>query len=102
MIRVKKRKAKELPDMTHWSDQQIHEFWKEHDSADYWEETEPVKVTAIRRQRVVPVSLDESDIRALKKLAQQLGVAPALLIRRWIKEKLHAAVGSPPRAPISQ
>lgn len=90
MPKVARRKINKLPNMTDWSDQQIHEFWKEHDSADYWDETEPVKVTAIRRQRVVPIHLDERDIISLKKLAHQLGVDPAVLIRRWIKEKLHA------------
>ncbi len=87
-----KMQNKKLPDMTHWSDRQIHEFWKKHDSADYWEETKPVKVVAIRRrQQVVSVQLDESDIISLKKIAQQLGVDPTALIRRWIKEKLQAA-----------
>jgi hypothetical protein len=92
MPKAVRRKINKLPDMTDWSDQQIHEFWKSHDSADYWEETKPVQVVAIRRQRVVPVRLDERDIISLKKLAQQLGVDPALLIRRWIKEKLQAAI----------
>ena len=102
MPKAAKRKINKLPDMTRWSDEQIHEFWKSHDSADYWGETKPVKVVAIRRQRVMPVPLDEQDIISLKKLAQQLGVDPGVLIQRWIKEKLHAAAGSPPRAPISQ
>lgn len=94
MAKAKTKSNRKLPDMTHWSDQQIHEFWKEHDSADYWEETKPVEVIAIRCcKRVVPVQLDEQDIRSLKKLAQQLGIDPAILIKRWIKEKLQAAAG---------
>ncbi|MCS6936937.1 MAG: BrnA antitoxin family protein [Candidatus Bipolaricaulota bacterium] len=87
-----KRKPKELPDMTDWSDQQIHDFWKNHDSADYWEETVPVEVTTARRRRqVVPVPLDRSDLISLRKLARRLGTDPTVLIRRWIKEKLQAA-----------
>lgn len=94
MAKVKTKNNKRLPDMTDWSDQQIHEFWKSHDSADYWEETESVKVTAIRRRkRIVPVQLDEQDVISLKKLARRLGIAPTALIQCWIKEKLHAATG---------
>lgn len=94
MAKVKAENNKKLPDMTDWSDQQIHEFWKSHDSADYWGETEPVKVTAIRRRkRIVPVPLDQQDIISLKKLARRLGIAPAVLIQRWIKEKLQTATG---------
>jgi hypothetical protein len=86
-----KRRPKELPDMTGWSDQQIHEFWKHHDSAEYWDQTKPVSVTATRRQsRVVTVRLDERDATALESIARQLDVDPITLIYRWIKEKLQA------------
>jgi hypothetical protein len=87
-----KRRPKELPDMTGWSDQQIHEFWKHHDSAEYWDQTKPVSVTATRRKsRVVTVRLNERDATALESIARQLDVDPITLIYRWIKEKLQAA-----------
>jgi hypothetical protein len=70
----KTKSVKKLPDMTDWSDEQIHEFWKTHDSADFWEETEPVEIVAERpRQRAVSVKLDEQDIAKLKKIALRYG-----------------------------
>lgn len=84
-----KTKAKKVPDMTGWSDERIHEFWKTHDSADYWDETEPVDIKAmLLKQRAVSVKLDEKDIAHLKDIARDLGVGHTTLIRLWIKEKL--------------
>ena len=85
----RKDKERELPDMTDWSEEQIHEFWKTHDSADYWEETEGVEIVAERpRQRAVSVRLDERDIALLKRIAKEKGIGHTTLIRMWIKEKL--------------
>jgi len=89
MPKTKKSKTKKLPDMTDWSEEEIHEFWKTHDSADYWEETEPVEIKAERpRQRAVSVKLDERDITRLKRIAREKGIGHTTLIRMWIKEKL--------------
>ena len=85
----RKKKAKKLPDMTSWTDEQIHEFWKTHDSADYWEEMKPVEVKTVRpQQRAVSVKLDERDIVRLKVIAGKLGIGHTTLIRMWLKEKL--------------
>jgi len=85
----KTKKVKKLPDMTDWSEEEIHEFWKTHDSADYWEETEPIDIKAERpRQRAVSVKLDERDITRLKRIAREKGIGHTTLIRLWIKEKL--------------
>lgn len=85
----KSKSKKKLPDMTNWSDEEIHDFWKTHDSADYWDQTEPADVKAKRpRQRAVSVKLDEHDIAALKKIAREMGIGHTTLIRIWIKEKL--------------
>lgn len=82
--------------MTDWSDEEIHEFWKTHDSADYWDQTEPVGVTAKRpRQLEVSVKLDEQDIAALKKVARDMGIGHTTLLRVWIKEKLKKIPLSP-------
>ncbi len=84
-----KTKMEKLPDMTDWSDEGIHQFWKTHDSADYWEETEPVDIQAEwPRQRPVSVKLDKRDISQLKKIAQEMGIGHTTLIHLWIKEKL--------------
>lgn len=85
----RKKKAKKLPDMTDWTDEKIHEFWKTHDAADYWEEMKAVEVKAVRpQQRAVSVKLDERDIALLKAIAHEMGIGHTTLIRLWLKEKL--------------
>lgn len=37
-------KLKKLPDMSDWTAKEVHEFWKTHSSADYWDQTEEVEV----------------------------------------------------------
>ena len=88
-----KPKAKtKLPDMTDWTAKEIHEFWKAHSSADYWDETEEVEVEVRRRpRRSVSVKLSEEDIQALKRIAEEKGVGYTTLLRIWIKEKLREA-----------
>lgn len=83
------KEPKRLPDMSNWTDKAIHEFWKTHDSADYWDQMQEVEVKAQREgQRAVSVKLDESDIVLLRTIAKRLGLGHTTLIRIWIKEKL--------------
>ncbi len=90
-----KTKSK-LPDMTDWSETEIHQFWKTHDSSDYWDEMEPVEVRARRSpSRAVAVKLEESDITKLKKIAEAMGIGHTTLIRIWVKEMLK-------KRPLSQ
>lgn len=90
MTKIKaQKKPKQLPDMSTWTDQAIHEFWKTHDSADYWDQMQEVEVKAQRKgQRAVSVKLDEPDIALLRAIAKRLGLGHTTLIRIWIKEKL--------------
>ncbi|OGF52802.1 MAG: hypothetical protein A2Z21_00670 [Candidatus Fraserbacteria bacterium RBG_16_55_9] len=82
---------KRLPDMSNWTAKQIHEFWKTHSSADYWEEMSEVEVEVRRRPRQpVSVKLSEEDVAALKRIAVKKGMGYTTLLRVWIKEKLHA------------
>jgi predicted DNA binding CopG/RHH family protein len=86
------KKPKKLPDMTEWTAKEIHEFWKTHSSADYWDETEEVEVEVRRRpRRPVSVKLSDEDVRALKRIADEKGMGYTTLLRVWIKEKLHEA-----------
>ena len=83
------REPEQLPDMSDWTDEAIHEFWKTHDSADYWDQMQGVEVKAQRKgQHAVSVKLDEADIALLKAVAKRLGLGHTTLIRIWIKEKL--------------
>ena len=83
-------KSKKLPDMSSWTAKEIHEFWKAHSSADYWDQTEEVEVEVARHpRRPVSVKLSEQDVQALKRIAQKRGLGYTTLLRIWIKEKLH-------------
>lgn len=83
---------KKLPDMTNWTARQIHEFWKTHSSADYWDETEEVEVEVCKRpRRPVSVKLSDSDVKALKRIASEKGMGYTTLLRVWIKDKLREA-----------
>jgi predicted DNA binding CopG/RHH family protein len=87
-----KQKPKKLPDMTEWTAREIHEFWKTHSSADYWDETEEVEVEVGRRpRRPVSVKLSDEDVKALKRIAEEKGMGYTTLLRVWIKEKLREA-----------
>jgi len=83
-------KPKKLPDMSDWTAKQIHEFWKKHSSANYWDQTEEVEVEVRRRpRRPVSVKLSDHDIEALKRIAEERGLGYTTLLRIWIKERLH-------------
>lgn len=87
-----------LPDMSDWTAKQIHEFWKTHSSADYWDQTEEVSVEVRRRpRRPVSVKLSDPDIEALKRIAQERGLGYTTLLRIWIKEKLHEELSAAQR-----
>ena len=96
---TKAKEKQRLPIMDNWSDQKIHEFWKTHDSADYWDETEPVRVKVFAKaQRAVSVKLNEDDISRLKSLAQHMGIGHTTLIRLWIKQRLNRESKSVPHS----
>ena len=85
-------KRKRLPDMSQWTAQQIHEFWKTHSSAEYWDETAEVEVAVRRRARKsISVKLSEADIKLLKQIAREKGLGYTTLLRLWVKEKLREA-----------
>jgi len=84
-----KSKAKKLPDMTDWTDEEIAQFWETHSSADYWDELEPVEVEIVRPEReVVALRLDKPILEQVKAIAAAKGLGYTTLLRIWIKEKL--------------
>ncbi len=96
MARNSAERPRKLPDMNEWTAREIHEFWKAHSSADYWDETEEVKVgLSTRPRRPVSVKLSEADVEALKELAAERGVGYTTLLRMWIKEKLRELQATP-------
>lgn len=68
------------------------EFWDSHDTTDFEEEFKPVKVRfAGNLSDNLNVRLDAQELERLKQYARAKGVAPATLVRAWIREHLPAA-----------
>lgn len=84
-----KEKEKKLPDMSGWSDDQVAEFWETHESTEYLDEMEDVKVEIeVPDLRVISLRLEKGDIERAKALARRKGVPYTVLFRMWVKEKL--------------
>lgn len=70
---------------------ELAEFWDTHDvtafDAELVEVAEPV--FARRPTKGVTVPLSANELKALRDIAASRGVDEAVLIRRWILEKLH-------------
>lgn len=69
----------------------LAEFWQTHDLT-YFEEalvevTEPV----FERAEQLSVNLPATDVAALHAIARQERISAAVLVSRWIQERLHAA-----------
>lgn len=80
---------KKLPNMSHWTLDQIAEFWDTHDSADYWDDMKEVELDIERAPlKTVSVKLSEADLKLLKAVAGKQGIGHTTLIRMWLKEKL--------------
>ena len=87
-----KQQQARLPDMGHWTLDQIAAFWDAHDSADYWDEMEDSELNVQRRPlKTLSIKLSEADLKALKVIAGKKRVGHTTLIRLWLKEKIQAA-----------
>ena len=87
---LQKAKKKKLPEMTHWSDEQIAHFWETHDSTDYLDEMEDaeIQLDIPKDFRVVTLPLGREEIEQTKKLAKRKKIPYTTLLQMWIKEKL--------------
>lgn len=68
--------------------QELAQFWDTHDLTDFDDELEEVTEPVFERQRVLRVRLTSEEAQALQKMAQAQGTRSAVLIRRWILEKV--------------
>lgn len=83
---------KKLPDMNHWTLEQIAQFWNTHSSADYWDDMEDANFEIGRRPlKSVTLKLSDQDIEKLRRIAEEEGIGHTTLVRMWVKEKLHQA-----------
>lgn len=86
-----KRKAGDLPDFSRMSDEEITRFWDTHDSADFWDQLEPVDepiVFATSPKKSISIRLPEAMTVKLKQIARQKGIGYQPLIRMWLLERL--------------
>lgn len=64
------------------------EFWDTHDSTDYLDDVDPIRLTRQWSVWRLLVSLSEQEMRALEALATKEGLDPSALAHRWISERL--------------
>lgn len=86
-----KGKAGDLPDFSRMSDEEIARFWDTHDSADFWDQLEPVDepiVFATSPKKSISIRLPEAMTVKLKQIARQKGIGYQPLIRMWLLERL--------------
>jgi hypothetical protein len=65
-------------------------FWDSHDVTAFEDELEEIGETAFVRGEAIPVPLTPAERDAVRRMAAARGVAEAVLIHEWVKEKLHA------------
>lgn len=70
--------------------EEIAEFWDEHDTADYWEQTYPVnfEIELEDNQNLIYYGIDQSLSQKIFSLAQKKGIQPTDLVNLWLEEKL--------------
>ena len=69
----------------------IHElaqFWDTHDLTDFEDELEEVNEPIFERRSLIELQLDNGEATAVRKLAEEKGVADVELIRGWVREKI--------------
>ena len=68
--------------------QELAQFWDTHDLTDFEDELEEVTEPAFERCSVIALQLENGEAEAVRKLAEERGVADAELIHRWVREKI--------------
>ena len=72
--------------------QQLAAFWDTHDLTEFEDELEVVGSTVFERQaELVAVSLQPTEVEAVKRIASSRGIGYDALIREWVIEKLHTS-----------
>lgn len=91
MTKSTRRKPVKLPDFSRMSDEDIADFWETHDSADFWDQMEPVSeplVFATSPKKSISIRLPEAMTIKLKLIAREKGIGYQPLIRMWLLERL--------------
>jgi predicted DNA binding CopG/RHH family protein len=87
--RESRTKARKKPIPEFKSREDEAKFWDTHSAADYWDESEPVKVRFARNlSEGITIRLDPDTMREVREQAKQNGLGPTTLIRMWVLERL--------------
>jgi predicted DNA binding CopG/RHH family protein len=70
--------------------QELAQFWDKHDLTDFESELEEVTEPIFEPATVIPLNLESDEAEAVRRIAEARGIADAELIRRWVREKIHA------------
>lgn len=81
-------KTRKLPQTD--SIQELARFWDTHDLTDFEDQLEEVTEPVFERRAVIPLRLQSTEAKALRKMAKAKGVAATELIRGWVLEKIRA------------
>lgn len=67
-------------------------FWDTHDTVDFEEEFEPVKVRFARNlSHGLTIRFDPETLEKLREEARAKGIGPTTLVRMWVMEHLRGA-----------
>lgn len=80
--------TRKLPDTD--SIQELARFWDTHDLTEYEDQLEEVTEPAFDRGNVIALNLEPTEVDAVRRIAKASGLPEAELIRRWVREKIHA------------
>lgn len=75
------------------------EFWDTHDSTDYLDDVEPIRLARQQPMWRLVVSLSESEMRALEISAAEQEGTPSTIAQRWIIERLREERRDPLATP---
>jgi predicted DNA binding CopG/RHH family protein len=65
------------------------QFWDTHDVTDYWDELKPVQVRFAKNLSTgITIRLNPETLRKVRRLAQEKGIGPSVMIRMWVMERL--------------
>lgn len=70
--------------------QELANFWDTHDLTDFEDELVEVTEPVFEPVTVIPLNLESDEAEAVRRIAEAKGIADAELIRRWVREKIHA------------
>ena len=74
--------------------EEIGEFWDEHDTTEYWEQTYPVEFTINlgSKSQVTYYGIDKSLAEKISAVAERKGMSAETLLNMWVQEKLQEEI----------